>query len=230
MGSRRRLSHGDISVGDAHSYRKSTRFPPPYLNIVSRRSRTSGISGKSKVGTMPDKSTSSSEEHPVPASQGPGAGRDSRTNAGNSRWPLLDWLTRQASAGWFGRTSPTCYRVGAERISRPCSASSPDGASPCRAGDGAGADSSPALPDTSAWAGECWTLDMCEWNNFRGGSRSDGGACCLSDIVETRGVSPKYSLAANCAAGILRRFGKMGLEVPAPLLASLRRCACPSTS
>ena len=95
----------------------------------------------------------------------------------------------------------------------------------CRAADGAGPDSSPEPPDATAWAGECLTLNIPEFNNFQGRSRSEGDVSSLRDILETGPVSPEFSLTEKCAAGILRRADMRGDPLPEALRATLERAS-----
>ena len=69
---------------------------------------------------------------------------------------------------------------------------------------------------------ECWTLSTSEWNHTRVPSRSDGGVCSLSDILETGGVQPKFYLSRKACEGILRRAAKRGKALPVALEAALR--------
>ena len=142
-----------------------------------------------------------------------------------SRLSLQDWLFAQAPAGWSGKMCPAYYRAGKDQILPPSYRLSPDGRSASRAADGAGPDSSPEPPDATAWAGECLTLNIPEFNNFQGRSRSEGDVSSLRDILETGPVSPEFSLTEKCAAGILRRADMRGDPLPEALRATLERAS-----
>lgn len=138
-----------------------------------------------------------------------------------SRLSLQDWLFAHAPAGWSGKMCPAYYRVGKELILPPSYRLSPDGRSASRAADGAGPDSSPEPQDATAWAGECLTLNIPEFNNFRGRSRSEGSVLSLRDILETGDMSEECSLTGKCAAGILRRAAIRKDLLPKGLAAAL---------
>ena len=65
-----------------------------------------------------------------------------------------------------------------------------------------------------AWRGESLTLSIAEWTAILGPSRSDGGVCSLSDILETGDHLSRYSLSPKACAGILRRAEKRGKVLP----------------
>ncbi len=69
---------------------------------------------------------------------------------------------------------------------------------------------------------ECWTLSTSEWNHTLVPSRSDGGVCSLSDILETGDVPRRDFLSAKACAGILRRAAKRGKDLPPTLQAALQ--------
>ena len=75
-----------------------------------------------------------------------------------------------------------------------------------------------------AWRGEYSMLKISE-------SHSAAAVCSLSDILETSGVHPRYSLSAKAASGILRRAAKRGKKLPDHLEAALKAVAsAPPTS
>ena len=74
--------------------------------------------------------------------------------------------------------------------------------------------------------GECWTLNTCEWTVSLVPFRSVDGVCSLSDILETGGVPPKYSLTETCAAGILHRAERRGRPLPEILRLALEAVVC----
>ena len=139
------------------------------------------------------------------------------------RLSLQGWLFAHMPAGWSGKMSPAYLRAGADAILPAFYRSSSDGnlGSPTD-GSGGRPDSSPVPPDASAWAGECLTLDIPEWNNFRGRSRSEGNVSSLWELLETGPVPARHYLTANCAGGVLRRAEKMKKPLPPVLEAALK--------
>ena len=137
------------------------------------------------------------------------------------RLSLQGWLFAHAPAGWSGRMSPAYYRASAERILPPSYRCSSDGRSPSPAESGARPDSSPPHPDASTWAGECLTLNIPEFNNFRGRSRSEGSVSSLSEVLVRGPIAKRYFLTERCAAGIYRRAEKRGKVLPPVLKAAL---------
>ena len=87
--------------------------------------------------------------------------------------------------------------------------------------DGRRQDSSQERLDASAWVGECLTLNIPEFNNFRGRSRSEGSVLSLRDILETGELSEECSLTGKCVAGILRRAAIREDLLPKGLAAAL---------
>lgn len=126
-------------------------------------------------------------------------------NAETSPLSLQSWLFAQAPVGWSGKMSPAYLRAGADAILPPFCPDLQVGTSPFQPAAGESVESSRQRPEDSAWVGECLTLNLPEFPNFLGQSRSAGDVSSLSDIVETGDVSPEFSLTASCAAGILRR-------------------------
>ena len=144
-------------------------------------------------------------------------------NEATSRLSLQGWLFAQTPAGWSGKMSPAYLRAGKEAILPPFYRSSPDGRSPSRTAAGEEPDSSPPLPADFTWVGECLTLNIPEFNNFRGRSRSEGSVSSLSEVLVRGPIAPKYFLTEKCAAGILRRVGRRGKKLPEMLAAALKR-------
>ena len=99
------------------------------------------------------------------------------------RLSLQSWLFAHTPSGWSGKTSPAYYRASAERILPPSYRCSSDGKSGSQTESGERPDSSPEPPDASAWVGECLTLNIPEFNNFQGRSRSEGVVSSLSGII-----------------------------------------------
>ena len=137
------------------------------------------------------------------------------------RSSLQDWLFAHAPAGWSGKMSPEYLRAGADAILPPSCRCSSAGTSRFRSGNGEMRDSSHARPDATAWVGECLTLNIPEFNNFQGRSRSEGSVSSLWDILETGGLSEEYSLTGKCAEGILRRAEKRKDRLPKGLAVAL---------
>ena len=146
---------------------------------------------------------------------------------------LSAWLRGRMRDGWSGRTSQPSLPSMAGATSRHSSPNSSDGMSKSQTADGETRGSSPTRPDASAFRGECWTLDIPEFNNFRGASRSEGVVSSLSDVVETGEAPLRYSLAASYAEALTRRAERLGYALPPTmervLRNVLRRSVSPST-
>ena len=71
----------------------------------------------------------------------------------------------------------------------------------------------------------CWTLNGCEHNGIPAPSRSAGGVCSLSDVLETGPHLAAYCLSAKACSGILRRAEKRGKELPPMLRTALEAVA-----
>ena len=98
-----------------------------------------------------------------------------------------------------------------------------DGMSRSLKADGESAGSSLRLREDSEWHGEYLTLNLPEWNNFRGQSRSAGSVSSLSDILVSGNIPPRYYLTVKCAEGILRRAARRGKTLPPVLKEALLR-------
>ena len=138
------------------------------------------------------------------------------------RLSLQSWLFAHTPAGWSGKMSPAYYQVGKAAILPPSYRSSSDGRSRSRTESGERPDSSPEFPDASAWVGECLTLNIPEFNNFRGRSRSEGVVSSLSEVLVRGRIAQKFFLTAKCAEGMLRRVAKRGKQLPAMLERALQ--------
>ena len=66
------------------------------------------------------------------------------------------------------------------------------------------------------------TLNIPEFPNFRGQSRSEGSVSSLSEVLYRGKIARKYYLTAKCAAGILRRAAKRSRELPRILMDALK--------
>lgn len=62
--------------------------------------------------------------------------------------------------------------------------------------------------------GQCWTLSSSAW-------RSDGSACSLSETLEEGPIPARFSLSPRACAGILRRAGRRGRDIPEALRRAL---------
>ena len=138
------------------------------------------------------------------------------------RLSLQSWLFAHTPAGWSGKMCPAYYQVGKEAILPPSYRSSSDGRSESPPGSGERRDSSPEPPDASAWVGECLTLNIPEFNNFQGRSRSAGVVSSLSEVLVRGKIAQKFFLTAKCAEGMLRRVAKRGKQLPAMLERALQ--------
>ena len=79
--------------------------------------------------------------------------------------------------------------------------------------------SSPRLMTSGlVWHGRCWIASISSW-------RRDGGACSLSDILETGAIPQRYFLSQTACRGILRRAEKRGKEIPEALRRALETVA-----
>ena len=166
---------------------------------------------------MMEKSICSSAGHLAPASPSPDCVEVSKTREVTLRWSLQGWLFAHMPVGWYGKMSPEYCRAGKDAILPRFFHCSQDGKSLSRIESGRTQDLSARLPEHSAWVGECLTLNIPEFNNFQGLSRSDGDVSSLSDILETAKVSPEFSLGANFARAILRRAEERGEKLPAEI-------------
>jgi hypothetical protein len=152
-------------------------------------------SPRSKRGNMPQL-TFSLEAPRVNPSRSPVCGEAWPTRA--ETWPsnFYFWLNDCAPGGSFGRMSPASCRPLEDGTLVPLS-------------EGWG---------NSGMGGptEALTLNTSTWP-------SDASVSSLSDILETGDVPEKYYLSRRACRGILRRAEKRGRELPAALLAELRR-------
>ena len=142
-----------------------------------------------------------------------------------SRLSLQGWLFAHTPVGWSGKTSPEYCRAGKEAILPPSYRCSSGGKFPSPSGSGRRPDSSQEPPDATAWVGECLTLNIPEFNNFRGRSRSEGVVSSLSEVLVRGPIAPKYFLTVKCAAGMYRRVEKRGKTLPPVLAAGARNFA-----
>lgn len=178
---------------------------------------------------MGNQSTSLSEARPASRIRPAGNAAGSPTRGEASPSSLRDWLAGQASAGWCSRTSSGFSRRTEDATLPLFSRSSPDGTSKSPTADGELRESSPTRQGTSAFRGECWTLDIPEFPHFRGRCRSEGVVSSLSDVVVAGEAPQRCCLAANYAEAMLARAARLGYSLPPALERVLRRSASPST-
>ncbi len=124
----------------------------------------------------------------------------------------LAYRTRARWLVW--ENVPGVFTSGAEAILPPSYRFSAAGKCPFRKVDGKLPESARTPPAPSAWRGECLTLNIPEFPNFHGRSRSEGSVSSLSDVLVRGNVPHKYSLTASCAEGILRRAERKGKKMP----------------
>lgn len=122
-------------------------------------------------------------------------------------WPssFAALLGEYAPAGSFGKTCPVSFPLSTEGLQEALSCQSSE--------------------RLKSWGmashGECSTLNTSEWNHTLVPSRSDGGVCSLSDILETGDVPAQYYLSPKACRGILRRAQARGKTLPEPLRQAL---------
>lgn len=181
---------------------------------------------------MPDTSPTSEKSQPytgasAKANPSPGGGQDSLSffdnagfSAGDSRartsqWlgPVRDWMASAPGSGLAtaellrsfdrlllsSKMSPACYpATGGATLPSSFQGWSNSGI---------------------AWAGGFLTLNTSEWP-------SAAAVCSLSDVLQPPDSVPrKYFLSPMACAGILRRAGNRGKELPEPLARALRAVA-----
>ena len=127
------------------------------------------------------------------------------------------------SSGARPEMSPLLFPAAEARISDDLFPCSVDGMSRSLKADGESAGSSLRLREDSEWHGEYLTLNLPEWNNFRGQSRSAGSVSSLSDILVSGNIPQRYYLTVKCAEGILRRAARRGKTLPPVLKEALLR-------
>ena len=172
---------------------------------------------------MTDKSTSSSGGRLARTSPLPENGWDLTVSAASSLSTLYDFALKLERAGCCGKMSLRHFQAMPERTSQDLFLSSAAGTSPCRMMVGGSQGSSLELPVISVYAGEYLTLNIPEFPNFQGRSRSEGSVSSLSDILITGNIPLKYYLTVKCAEGILRRAERRGKPLPPVLKAALIR-------
>ena len=142
-----------------------------------------------------------------------------------SRSHMLQLLADIGPDGWRGKTSPASFRSMEDETLRAFWDCSPDSGLKSPATAGEMREWSQATTAHMASHGECLTLNMSEWTALDGLSLSDDGVCSLSDILETGDVPRQYYLSPKACAGILRRAGNRGKELPEQLMRALRAVA-----
>ena len=169
------------------------------------------------------KSTCSSGARPARISQSQGNDWDLKVGEACSLSTLYDCVLSLESTGLCGKMSPLLFPAAEVRISDDLFPCSVDGMSRSLKADGENVESSPRLREDSEWHGEYLTLNLPEWNNFRGQSRSAGSVSSLSDILVSGNIPPRYYLTVKCAEGILRRAARRGKTLPPVLKEALLR-------
>ena len=172
---------------------------------------------------MTDKSTCSSGGRLARTSPLPENGWDLAVSAASSLSTLYDFALKLERAGCCGKMSPLLFPAAEVRISDDLFPCSVDGMSRSLKADGENVESSPRLREDSEWHGEYLTLNLPEWNNFQGQSRSAGSVSSLSDILVSGNIPPRYYLTVKCAEGILRRAARRGKTLPPVLKEALLR-------
>lgn len=142
------------------------------------------------------KSISSSEERLANLSQRRDSEEEWTTTVVN--WPssILEFLRSTDLGGSSGKTSPVFSQPTEDGILAPSSG---------------GWDNSGIGTHIG-----CLTLNISE-------SRNDAEECSLSGILETGDVPPQCFLSAEACAGILRRAGRRGKQLPEVLKVALLR-------
>ena len=161
----------------------------------------------------------SSEELPARVSASPVSELAWTIRVATSCSPMLQLLADTGPDGWFGRTSPASFRTTADEALARFWACSPGRSSRHPPADGSLRDLSKASKAHTASHGASLTLSIAEWTASPTPSRSDGGVCSLSDILETGDVLRQYYLSARACQGILRRADRRGKELPRQLAA-----------
>jgi hypothetical protein len=176
-----------------------------------------------------DQSTFWLEEHPASPSQSQESGSDWMIRAATSPLNTLAWLNAFAPAGSFGKMSPASFpliqtgrrmkavfdadlkRLKPETNGMKAVISQPSSNSFQNAGMGG--------------LTGFLTLSLPEFLDMREPSLSDEGVSSLSDILETGDLPQHLYLTSRACAGILRRAGKRGKELPPQLARALQAVA-----
>ncbi len=138
-----------------------------------------------------------SEEPPAKRSASQDFARDLLTRGATSPSPSLRLLNAIAPSGWFGRTSPACFRT-EQALSQPSSVDWQN--------SGMGGPTGFLTLSTSDWP-------------------SGGSVCSLSQVLEDGPLPQRYFLSPKACAGILRRAAARGKELPTALRTALEQAA-----
>ena len=168
-------------------------------------------------------STCSSAGPPARATLSPDCGKVSPTRAAISHSNLSNWLIAQGCGGVSGKMCPAYFQAKPEMILPASYRCCADGKSVSLSAGGGNVESSRLLLDALDWHGEYLTLNIPEWPNFQGRSRSEGDVSSLSDILVRGSIPQRYYLSAKCAVGILRRAERRGKPLPPVLKEALIR-------
>lgn len=172
-----------------------------------------------------EKSTFLSAEHRARIFPWPVGDWDSKVNEASSLSTLYDCALSLERAGSVGKMYPLLYPPREDGTSPDLFPSCAGGTFPFPTRAGEKPASSPTLRDVTDWHGEYLTLNIPEFPNFRGQSRSEGSVSSLSDILVVGAIPQKYYLTVKCAEGILRRAARRGRALPEPLRQALEALA-----
>ena len=127
------------------------------------------------------------------------------TNVATWRWNFARLLIESSPPGSFGKMCPeSCQATKIGRLAPLSGNWSNSG---------------------MAFAGECLTLNLPEFNSTHLPFPNADAVCSLSDILETGDHLARYCLSAKACAGILRRAAKRGKVLPPHLEAALKNKA-----
>ena len=170
-----------------------------------------------------NQSICSSAEPPARAIPSPDCGKVSLTREATSHLSLSAWLIAQGYDGRSGKTCLVSCPAGPEKILPASYRYCADGKLKFPKAAGVSVESSSPLLDALDWRGEYLTLNLPEFPNFRGRSRSEGDVSSLSDILVRGSIPQRDYLTARCAEGILHRAERRGKPLPPVLKAALIR-------
>ena len=153
----------------------------------------------------------------------PGLEKASLTHADTLPLNLSGWLIAQGYDGRSSKTSLVFCPAGPEKILPASYRCCADGKSKSLKAAGASVESSCLHRDVLEWRGAFLTLNIPEFPNIQGRSRSEGDVSSLSDILIRGSIPQRYYLTARCAEGILRRAERRGKPLPPVLKEALIR-------
>ena len=159
-----------------------------------------------------------SEEPPVSPSVSQAAGLDWMTRVATYPLSIFHWLYDLGSTGSFSRMSPVFFQAMTAKTSQPSLAQPLDTITAPPQKDGRTAALQKESQEDSESHGEYLTLSISECH-------SAAAVCSLSDILETGDLPLRYFLSAKACAGLLRRSGQRGKDLPSPLKETLEAIA-----